>query len=132
MNAVLYKIVELIARLHTFIMGLNNAYETSFSDKELHFIVLGVIGMLLVFVVHPFFKWLARNGHELVITWFYVFTVLVVISFAIEIGQKVTGTGSMEFADIMFGLCGFMFFFIIYAILRMIVLGIIHLIGRFR
>lgn len=132
MNAVLYKIVELIARLHTFIMGLNNAYETSFSDKELHFIVLGVIGMLLVFVVHPFFKWLARNGHELVITWFYVFTVLVVISFAIEIGQKVTGTGSMEFADIMFGLCGFMFFFIIYAILRMIVLGIIHLIGKFR
>ena len=132
MNAVLYKIVELIARLHTFIMGLNNSYETSFSDKELHFIVLGVIGMLLVFVVHPFFKWLARNGHELVITWFYVFTVLVVISFAIEIGQKVTGTGSMEFADIMFGLCGFMFFFIIYAILRMIVLGIMHLIGKFR
>lgn len=113
-------------------MGLNNSYETSFSDKELHFIVLGVIGMLLVFVVHPFFKWLARNGHELVITWFYVFTVLVVISFAIEIGQKVTGTGSMEFADIMFGLCGFMFFFIIYAILRMIVLGIMHLIGKFR
>ena len=36
----------------------------------------------------------------MVIAWIYVFTLIIVITFAIEIGQKVTNTGNMEFADI--------------------------------
>ena len=34
-------------------------------------------------------------------------TLIIVITFAIEIGQKVTNTGNMEFADIVFGVVGF-------------------------
>ena len=41
------------------------------------------------------------------ITAIYVFTLIVVITFAIEIGQKITNTGNMEFADILFGVTGF-------------------------
>ena len=76
----------------------------------------GGIGM--IFVLHPIFSWLANRGHVLTISFLYVFTVIVVITFAIEIGQKVTGTGNMEFADITAGVMGFLAAFIVFAIIR--------------
>ena len=80
--------IEYVAKIHNYIMGLNDKYEYDFSDKQLHFLVIGAIGMLLIFIVYPLFKWLARTGHVMVIAWIYVFTVILVITFAIEIGQK--------------------------------------------
>ena len=103
--------IEYVAKIHNYIMGLNDKYEYDFSDKQLHFLVIGAIGMLLIFIVYPLFKWLARTGHVMVIAWIYVFTVILVITFAIEIGQKVTNTGNMEFADIVFGVVGFFLIF---------------------
>jgi len=64
------------------------------------------------------------------ITFFYVFTVIIVITFAIEIGQGVLGTGSMEQGDITYGIIGFLFFFAIFAVIRLIVHGIIKLRNR--
>ena len=78
----------------------------------------------MIFVVHPVFKWLARNNHIMVISWIYVFTLIIVITFAIEIGQRVTHTGAMEFADIMFGVFGFISMFLIFSVFR----GVYHLI----
>ena len=54
----------------------------------------------------------------MVIAWIYVFTLLVVITFAIELGQGYTGTGTMEFADIVFGLGGFLLMFAVFAVVR--------------
>ena len=48
-----------------------------------------------------------KDGHILTLTGIYVFTLIVVITFAIEIGQKITNTGNMEFADVLFGITGF-------------------------
>lgn len=124
MKESLYKIVGAIARIHERIMALNNKYEYNLSDKTLHFLVIGALGILLVFIIHPIFKWLARHGHTIVITWIYVFTVMVVITFAIEIGQKITGTGVMEFADIMYGLVGFIYMYIIFLLFRFAYHGI--------
>lgn len=53
-----------------------------------------------------------KDGHILTITGIYVFTLIVVITFAIEIGQKITNTGNMEFADILFGITGFVVMYI--------------------
>ena len=108
----------MVAKIHNYILQLNDAFEYNFSDKELHFLVIGLLGMAMVFVIYPLFKWLAKRDHEMVITWIYVFTVIVVITFAIEIGQKITKTGNMDFADIMFGLVGFMVMFIIFSLIR--------------
>ena len=116
MTRLLYFIVEVIAKIHGYLLRLNDAFEYSFSDKELHFLVIGCLGMGMIFVVYPIFKWLAKNGHIMTITWIYVFTLIIVISFAIEIGQKVTGTGLMEFEDIMFGVVGFLTMHIIFVI----------------
>ena len=127
MKELLYDCVGIVAKLHDMIMRLNNAYESKFSDKELHFLVIGVLGMCLLFVIYPLFKYLAKKNHEMVIAWIYVFTMMIVITFAIEIGQHVTHTGQMEFADIMFGLVGFMVMFCIFIVVRMIYHGIIKL-----
>lgn len=120
MGELLYWGVGIVAKLHDKIMQLNNAFETNFTDKELHFLVIGLLGMGMLFVIYPLFKYLAKKKHEMVIAWIYVFTVIVVITFAIEIGQKITGTGHMEFGDIVFGLAGFLLMFVIFALIRMI------------
>lgn len=132
LSYILYYIVELIAKVHNKLLSLNDNYEYNFTDKELHFLVIGAIGMLFIFVVYPLFKWLAKNNHVMVIAWIYVFTLIIVITFAIEIGQKVTNTGAMEFADIVYGVVGFIVMFFIFSVIRGIYKGILYLIRRFR
>ena len=127
MKEFLYMIVGWIAEIHSYLMRLNDTYEYHFSDKELHFIVIGLLGMAFIFIVYPVFKWLAKHNHVMVIAWIYVFTLILVITFAIEIGQKVTNTGAMEFADIVFGVVGFIVMFFIFSIIR----EIYHLICKF-
>ena len=124
MKAFLYWCVGIIAKIHSELMHLNDAYEVNFTDKEMHFLVIGLLGMAMIFVIYPLFKHLAKHNHEMVIAWIYVFTVIIVITFAIEIGQKITNTGHMEFADIMYGVVGFLAMFFVFCIVR----GIYHLI----
>ena len=126
MGKVLYEMVELVARVHSYLLRLNDANEFSFTDKELHFLIIGILGMAMIFVVYPLFKWLVRNNHVMVVSWIYVFTLIIVITFAIEIGQRLTNTGNMEFADIMFGVLGFISMFIVFSAVR----GIYHVIRR--
>ena len=115
MERLLYWMVEIIAKIHNRLLMLNDAYEYNFSDKELHFLIIGALGMAMIFVVHPVFKWLVKHDHIMVVSWIYVFTLIIVITFAIEIGQRVTHTGTMEFADIMFGVLGFVCMFLVFS-----------------
>lgn len=130
MERALYAIVEMIARVHSYLLKMNDSYEYNFSDKELHFLIIGAMGMLMIFVVHPVFKWLVRTDHIMVISWIYVFTLIIVITFAIEIGQRVTHTGVMEFADIMFGVVGFISMFLVFSVIRAIYHAVLRLMGR--
>lgn len=123
----LYVIVKMIAVIHDTIMTWNDSFETVFSDKELHFLVIGFLGMGMLFVIYPLFKLLSEN-HVMVIAWIYVFTVIIVIAFAIEIGQGITGTGTMDFDDIVAGVAGFMAMFIAFVVVRAAVLGVFSLI----
>lgn len=111
MTKFLYIIVGLIAKIHTYILKINDTYEYALTDKQLHFLVIGFLGIGLVLVIHPVFKYLAKHNHILTITGIYVFTLIVVITFAIEIGQKITNTGNMEFSDILYGITGFVIMF---------------------
>ncbi|HCT91228.1 MAG TPA: hypothetical protein DF613_07600 [Lachnospiraceae bacterium] len=127
MSKLLYAVVGLIAKIHSAILTWNDSCETVLSDKQLHFLVIGVVGMMMLFVIFPLFKALSKN-HVLVIAWIYVFTVMVVLTFAIEIGQGITHTGTMDFDDIVFGLVGFMVMFLIFAAIRSIILAVVKLI----
>lgn len=61
-----------ITRLHEYIISLNDEFPTVLTDKQLHFPVVGIAGMGLFFLVHPGFKALAKNGHIIFVSWFYV------------------------------------------------------------
>ena len=122
MSEALYRLMGIIAKIHNYIMRLNDKFEYNFSDKDLHFLVIGLLGMAMIFVVYPVFKWLASKKHIMVIAWIYVFTLILVITFAIEIGQKISNTGSMELADIILGVMGFIVMFAVFAAVR----GIYH------
>ena len=127
MKPLLYDLMALIAWVHEQILTINDGFPMVLSDKQLHFLVIGALGMLLFFAVHPLFKSLIRHGHQTVISWFYVLTLIIVITFSIEIGQQVSHTGAMEFADIAFGVVGFLSLFAVYALVKMFVRGVVRL-----
>lgn len=122
MVELLYKIIYWVAEIHDKILSLNDSGGYYFTDKQLHFIVVGCVGMALIFILYPTFKLLAKYGHTMIIAWLYVFTVLVVLTFSVEIGQWLSGTGTMEMADVISGLTGFLVMFFIFAVIR----GLFH------
>ncbi len=128
MKSFLYSIIELIYRAHERLLALNDSRGYFLTDKQLHFFVIGIIGMALIFLIHPLFTLLAKRDHVMVISWIYVFTLMIVLTFAIEIGQKVGGTGNMEFADIVSGIFGFLLMFLVFAVIRGIVRVVIRLV----
>ena len=117
MKQLLYKLVNGIARLHESILRLNDKSELFLTDKQLHFLVAGLAGMGLLLLIYPLFLALSKK-HVLAIAWIYVFTVMVVLTFAIEIGQGLSGTGTMDLDDVISGLTGFLFLFAVFAVVR--------------
>ncbi|MBQ6404099.1 MAG: hypothetical protein IJI27_09365 [Oscillospiraceae bacterium] len=126
MKEALYHIVALVAIIHDRIMALNDSFPTVLSDKQLHFLVVGIVGMLLLFVVHPLFVFLTKRGHVLAVSWIYVFTLILVLTFSVEIGQQITHTGVLDFADIVYGVLGFFIFFAAFAVIRGIVVLLVR------
>ena len=127
MVTLIYKIIELITYLHEKILSWNDNYEYNLSDKQLHFLAVGIIGMGLIFVIHPLFKYLAEKKMTLAISWIYVVTLLIVMTFAIEIGQRYTKTGYMDFKDIVYGMGGFFLMFAVFFLIRLLIKLIIRM-----
>lgn len=131
MKEFLYMVVGWIGQVHNYLMGINDTYGYNYTDKQLHFLVFGLLGMCFIFIVYPIFKWLAEHDHVMVIAWIYVTTLILVITFAIEIGQKITNTGTMDFGDIVFGVIGYFVMFFVFGMVRMIWHGLKYIWGRF-
>lgn len=129
MESILEALVVLIAKSHSYILSLNDAYEKNLTDKQLHFLVIGLIGLAMVLVIYPLFKALSQN-HVLIIVFIYVFTLILVLTFAIEIGQWYSGSGTMDLDDVIFGIVGFLLMFVIFAVIREIILAIWRLIRK--
>ena len=125
-ESILYEGTMIVAQIHESLMHLNDNFELDFGDKDMHFIVMAVLGMILFFMVHFVFKRLAKWSIT-AISFIYVFTVMTVLGLAIEIGQKITGTGDMDFRDVVAGLYGVLAFFAVYTVYRLIVLLVRHL-----
>jgi hypothetical protein len=124
MSRIIFFIVNLITKLHAKFLSLNDIFGLSLTDKQLHFIIIGVFGFCMLLVIQPIFSYISKHYGLLFISFSYVFTIVIVVSFAIEIGQAYTGTGTMDFYDIASGLLGFFVFFGIYLIGYLIYKGI--------
>ena len=119
----LRELTLIMAQVHDSLMRLNDGFELRLGDKDLHFSIMALAAMLLFFVVHAVFrrlaKWSITAG-----SFIYVFTVMTVLGFAIEIGQRISGMGEMDFADVVAGLYGVLAFFAVYTAYRLLVMGV--------
>ena len=120
MSTVLKVITGIVNYLHDKLILSSRYMGLHLSDKQLHFLVIGLLGIVLFLFVNKVFKYLIRYSLT-AISFIYTFTVLVVLVFAIEIEQKITGRGNMEFQDILEGLWGFLVVFAIYMVIMTIV-----------
>jgi len=117
MKAFLYFAVDLVAQIHDYLLHLNDSFELYFSDKQLHFLVMGAAGFSLFLVVRWLFSKLRPNA----VAWVYTLTVMGTLALAIEIGQAITNTGNMEMADVAMGMWGVIAFGAVYTLIHYIV-----------
>jgi hypothetical protein len=121
MVEILKLIASLINDLHDKVLNIVSIAGYSLNDKQLHFIFMAFIGIGIFGVTQILFKKLAKYSIT-AISFIYTLTVMIVIVFAIEIQQKLTNRGNMEFADITYGLYGFIYVFLIYLLIKFIVI----------
>lgn len=105
-------IIQKINGIHNWILNLNDHYHWDLSDKQLHFWIFGLGALAFYFLALWLFKRLSRFSISL-IAFLFTFTVLVGLALAIEIGQKITRQGVMDFQDVVSGVYGFLVFFAI-------------------
>ena|SRR5665647_514031 len=117
METLLKILASTVNNLHDFILFLSNGLSLNLSDKDLHFWVIGVIGVVVFIVSDIVFRIISRWSIS-IISFVYTLTVLVVVVFALEIEQRITGRGNMDFFDIVAGLWGFFVLFGCYIVIR--------------
>lgn len=125
MKEMLRRMADIINLSHDEISGLNEGTKLDLSDKILHLIVIGLLGLMVLIVTYPLIKWLSKKGYILAITGIYAASLIFVLTVAIEIGQKVTHRGAMELGDVVYGLLGFVIVFMLFAVA-------VKVIGHFR
>ena len=131
MVEILKHIAHMINNMHDDLVGLFYLLGFDWSDKQMHFAIIAVVGIIIFAISQFVFKFLAKYSIT-AISFIYTFTVTLVLVFVIEIEQKITGSGKMEAADILYGLYGFLFAFAIYLAIKWSIIGIKHLIKHIK
>ena len=120
MRILLKSLAGLVNYLHDLILVVAKTLGLGLSDKDLHFWVIGALGLVVFILSDLLFRFLARWSLS-AISFIYTLTVLTVFVFAVEIEQAITGRGNMEFTDIAMGLYGFLIFAAIYQVSKMLI-----------
>lgn len=117
--------LELVSSLadtfHLLIGKIILLFYPNADDKFMHLVVIGFIGITIFLLVNVLFKWLSKFSIE-IISFIFTFFVVLVLAFAIEIQQFVTGNGNMELNDVIYGILGFMYTIYIYVGVRLLIL----------
>lgn len=120
MKNMLKFIMNSVNFIHDQLIVLTQSLGLYLNDKQLHFLVIGLLGIVMFLIIHQLFQFIARYSITF-LSFFYTLTVLVVVAFAIEIEQKITGRGQMEFQDIVQGIWGFIIAFAVYQGLKILI-----------
>jgi hypothetical protein len=126
-------LAEAVNGLHDILIRIsNNALGLNLTDKDLHFWIMGVIGIGVFFFIFAVTKWLSKMPFGItMISFLYTMTFMFVLVFAIEIQQAITNRGNMEFADAAIGLWGFLVLFMVYGALALLVIAGRHLFKKY-
>ena len=115
---VLKSAVSIINRLHDVLLLVVRKLGLRLNDKQLHFWILGSLGIVLFVVVDVAFRRISKWSVS-AISFIYTLTVLVVIALSMEIQQQITRRGALDFNDIVAGIWGFIVLLGLYALVRM-------------
>jgi hypothetical protein len=124
MKEIIQILAEIVNNLHDFILFfVSDTLNSNATDKDLHFWIMGIIGIIIFLFVLFLSNLIARMRFGItILSFLYTFTVMVVLVFAIEIQQALTNRRNMEFQDAAIGLWGFIVFFMVFAVLSSIFL----------
>ncbi len=117
MLEVLRSAVSIINRLHDVLLLVVRKLGLQLSDKQLHFWILGVIGIALFVAVDVAFRWVSKWSIS-ALSFVYTLTVLVVIALSMEVQQRITRRGTLDFNDIVAGIWGFIVLLGLYILVR--------------
>ena len=117
---VLRWVVSAVNRLHDGLLVAVRALGLRLDDKQLHFWVLGLMGITLFVVVDVAFRWVSKWSVS-ALSFIYTLTILVVVALAMEIQQQITRRGALDFNDILAGIWGFVTLFCVYLLVRVAV-----------
>lgn len=133
MKETILMFAEILNNIHDFIqIYVSNSLNLGLNDKDLHFWIMGIIGISVFLFVLILSKWISKMPFGItILSFIYSFTFMVVLVFAIEIQQALTKRGNMEFQDAAVGLWGFFVFFIGFVIISSIFLLTKKLLNRF-
>lgn len=129
MVKILHFMVSIINKLHDYLVILLRKHGFILTDKEMHFWIIGVCGILLFLFVDVVFKRIAKWNISM-ISFIYTFTFIVGLTLAIEIEQGITNRGSMEFNDFISGLYGFIAILVVYILVKFIIKQIVRFISK--
>lgn len=112
-------LAEIVNNIHDFILVfVSNNINSNVTDKDLHFWIMGIIGILIFITVLFISNLISRLRFGItILSFLYTFTVMIVLVFAIEIQQALTSRGNMEFQDAVVGLWGFIVFFLVFVVI---------------
>ncbi|MCP3028042.1 hypothetical protein [Halobacillus sp. A5] len=117
MREVILLLAEVVNLFHDLIWEVTDRLGWDLTDKELHFWVIGILGIMgLLFVdvlFHAISKWSITA-----ISFLFSFAMVLVFVFAVEIQQRITGAGNMEFADAAYSVLGFLAFCVVYLLVK--------------
>ena len=125
-------LTELLNNIHDYIqVYVSNYLNLGLNDKDLHFWIMGIIGIFVFFIVLIMSKFISKMPFGItILSFLYTFTFMVVLVFAIEIQQAITNRGNMEFQDAIVGLWGYVVFFLGFAIISTVILIAKRLLNR--
>lgn len=109
MQIILYRIMNIVFFVHNYILSVNDACGWNFTDKDLHFLVVGTIGCVIMVVSYAILKVLRVKKMAAIVSWTASLATVALLAFAIEVGQDLTNTGNFELLDILYGVLGFVF-----------------------
>ncbi|WP_088043398.1 hypothetical protein [Bacillus sp. EAC] len=124
MKEIIIKLTEILNNIHDIIqLYVSDKLNLELSDKDLHFWIMGIIGITAFILVLILSKLISKMPFGItILSFLYTFTFMVVLVFAIEIQQAITNRGHMEFQDAVIGLWGFIVFFLCFALISSIFL----------
>jgi hypothetical protein len=119
LKEIILMLTELLNNVHDFInVYANQSLNLGLNDKDLHFWIMGIIGIFVFLIVLVISKFISKMPYGItILSFLYTFTFMVVLVFAIEIQQAITNRGNMEFQDAIVGLWGYVAFFLAFAII---------------